>query len=41
MLKDIIDNKRFDARAVFSMYPANRSPADSVAVADETEQCNS
>ncbi len=25
MLKDIIDNKRFDARAVFGIYPANRS----------------
>jgi 5-methyltetrahydrofolate--homocysteine methyltransferase len=23
MLKDIIENKRFDARAVFGLYPAN------------------
>jgi 5-methyltetrahydrofolate--homocysteine methyltransferase len=36
MLKDIIDNKRFDARAVFGIYPANRSAADSVEVYDET-----
>lgn len=36
MLKDIIDNKRFDARAVFGIYPANRSGADSVEVYDET-----
>ena len=36
MLKDIIENKRFDARAVFSIYPANRSAADSVEVYDES-----
>ncbi|MGD9700540.1 methionine synthase [Acinetobacter sp.] len=36
MLKDIIENKRFDARAVFGIYPANRSAADSVEVYDET-----
>jgi len=35
MLKDIIENKRFDARATFSIYPANRIAADTVAVADE------
>ena len=35
MLKDIIENKRFDARAVFGIYPANRSAADSVEVYDE------
>ncbi|OAL85057.1 methionine synthase [Acinetobacter sp. SFD] len=35
MLKDIIENKRFDARATFSIYPANRVAADTVAVADE------
>ncbi|CAM4081000.1 methionine synthase [Acinetobacter pragensis] len=35
MLKDIIDNKRFDARAVFGIYPANRSAADSVEVYDK------
>lgn len=34
MLKDIIENKRFDARAVFGIYPANRSAADSVEVYD-------
>ncbi|WP_168407954.1 methionine synthase [Acinetobacter indicus] len=34
MLKDIIDNKRFDARATFSIYPANRVAADTVAVTD-------
>lgn len=32
MLKDIIQNKRFDARAVFGLYPANRVAADSVSV---------
>ena len=37
MLKDVIENKRFDARAVFAIYPANRIAADSVAVyADES-----
>ena len=36
MLKDIIENKRFDARAVFSISPANRSAADSVEVYDES-----
>ncbi|NWK76029.1 methionine synthase [Acinetobacter sp. SwsAc6] len=36
MLKDIIDNKRFDARAVFGIYPAARSAADTVQVFDET-----
>lgn len=35
MLKDIIENKRFDARAVFGIYPASRSAADSVEVYDE------
>ncbi|WP_180089246.1 methionine synthase [Acinetobacter sp. YH12219] len=39
MLKDIIDNKRFDARAVFGIYPANRSAADSVEV--YSEDCQS
>ncbi|UNT62564.1 methionine synthase [Acinetobacter towneri] len=34
MLKDIIANNRFDARAVFGIYPANRSAADSVQVYD-------
>lgn len=38
MLKDIIDNKRFDARAVFGIYPANRSAADSVEVYSEDGQ---
>ena len=38
MLKDIIDNKRFDARAVFGIYPANRSAADSVEVFNEDGQ---
>ena len=32
MLKDIIENKRFDARAVFGIYPASRTAADTVAV---------
>ncbi len=36
MLKDIMENKRFDARATFSIYPANRVASDTVAVADET-----
>ncbi|WP_180186210.1 methionine synthase [Acinetobacter sp. YH01008] len=35
MLKDIIENKRFDARTTFSIYPANRVASDTVAVADE------
>ncbi|MEK5754399.1 methionine synthase [Acinetobacter variabilis] len=35
MLKDIIENKRFDARATFSIYPANRTGSDTVAVTDE------
>ena len=35
MLQDIIENKRFDARATFSIYPANRVAADTVAVTDE------
>ena len=35
MLKDIIDNQRFDARAVFGLYPAERTAADTVAVFDE------
>ncbi|WP_313033250.1 methionine synthase [Acinetobacter sp.] len=38
MLKDIIDNKRFDARAVFGIYPANRSAADSIEVYSEDGQ---
>ena len=38
MLKDIIENKRFDARAVFGIYPANRSAADSVEVYTEDGQ---
>uniref|UniRef100_UPI003D023DC5 methionine synthase n=1 Tax=Acinetobacter gandensis TaxID=1443941 RepID=UPI003D023DC5 len=38
MLKDIIDNKSFDARAVFGIYPANRSAADSVEVYSEDGQ---
>ncbi|MGE8556907.1 MAG: methionine synthase [Acinetobacter sp.] len=38
MLKDIIENKRFDARAVFGIYPANRSAADSVEVYSEDGQ---
>ncbi len=35
MLKDIIENKRFDARAVFGIYPAKRTGADTVTVYDE------
>ncbi len=35
MLKDIIENKRFDARAVFGLYPAKRTAADTVTVYDE------
>lgn len=35
MLKDIIDNKRFDARAVFGLSPAERTAADTVSVFDE------
>ncbi|MDE2422139.1 MAG: methionine synthase [Gammaproteobacteria bacterium] len=38
MLKDIIDNKRFDARAVFGLYPAQRTGADTVSVFDEKGQ---
>ncbi|MHA3054954.1 methionine synthase [Acinetobacter sp. ANC 4633] len=36
MLKDIIENKRFDARAVFSLYPAKRTGADTVTAYDES-----
>jgi 5-methyltetrahydrofolate--homocysteine methyltransferase len=38
MLKDIIDNHRFDARAVFGLYPAQRTGADTVSVFDEAGQ---
>ncbi len=38
MLKDIIENKRFDARAVFGLYPAQRTGADTVSVFDEVGQ---
>ncbi|RZF55705.1 methionine synthase [Acinetobacter halotolerans] len=38
MLKDVIDNKLFDARAVFGLYPAQRTGADTVSVFDETAQ---
>lgn len=38
MLKDIIDNKRFDARAVFGISPANRVGADTVAVYSDTSR---
>lgn len=37
MLKDIIDNKRLTARAVFGLFPANRQGSDDIAVfADES-----
>ena len=38
MLKDIIESNRFDARAVFGLYPAQRTGADSVSVFDEAGQ---
>lgn len=38
MLDDIIRNKRFDARAVFGIYPAQRTDADTVQVFDATGQ---
>jgi 5-methyltetrahydrofolate--homocysteine methyltransferase len=38
MLKDMIENNRFDARAVFGLYPAQRTGADTVSVFDETGQ---
>lgn len=38
MLKDIINNNRFDARAVFGMFPAQRTDADTVSVFDEAGQ---
>ncbi|WP_336937383.1 methionine synthase [Acinetobacter modestus] len=38
MLKDIIENNRFDARAVFGLYPAQRTGADTVSVFDESGQ---
>lgn len=38
MLKDIIENHRFDARAVFGLYPAQRTAADTVSVFDEAGQ---
>ncbi|KJV39173.1 methionine synthase [Acinetobacter brisouii] len=36
MLKDIIENKRFDARAVFGLYPAKRTGSDTVTAYDES-----
>lgn len=36
MLKDIIENQRFDARAVFGIHPAKRTGKDTVTVYDET-----
>ncbi len=38
MLKDVIENNRFDARAVFGLYPAQRTGADTVSVFDEAGQ---
>lgn len=38
MLKDVIENQRFDARAVFGLYPAKRTGADTVQVLDESGQ---
>ncbi len=38
MLKDVIENQRFDARAVFALYPAKRTGADTVQVLDESGQ---
>ncbi|KAA8735341.1 methionine synthase [Acinetobacter qingfengensis] len=35
MLKDIIENQRFDARAVFGIFPAKRTDADTVTAYDE------
>lgn len=35
MLQDIIANNRFDARAVFAIYPAKRTASDTVTVYDE------
>lgn len=35
MLKDIIENQRFDARAVFGIHPAKRTGKDTVSVYDE------
>ena len=35
MLKDIIENNRFDARAVFGIHPAKRTGNDTVSVYDE------
>lgn len=35
MLKDIIENNRFDARAVFGIHPAKRTGKDTVSVYDE------
>ena len=38
MLKDVIENNRFDARAVFALFPAKRTGADTVQVLDESGQ---
>ncbi|MFU8927442.1 methionine synthase [Acinetobacter puyangensis] len=35
MLKDIIENDRFDARAVFGLFPAKRTGADTISAYDE------
>ncbi|MGE8564589.1 MAG: methionine synthase, partial [Acinetobacter bohemicus] len=37
MLKDIIENKRFDARAVFNIASAKRTGADTVSIYDENQ----
>jgi 5-methyltetrahydrofolate--homocysteine methyltransferase len=37
MLKDIVENNRFDARAVFSLAPAKRTDADTVSIYDENQ----
>lgn len=37
MLKDIVENKRFDARAVFNLASAKRTGADTVSIYDENQ----
>ena len=37
MLKDIVENKRFDARAVFNIASAKRTGADTVSIYDENQ----
>jgi 5-methyltetrahydrofolate--homocysteine methyltransferase len=38
MLKDIIDNKKIEARAILGFYPCNSDADDDIEVYDETNE---